>query len=127
MAIGLNSGLGVIECLEISGRATGTRAFQAQTKAMADQLRGGANLSDVMSTSRYIPSFARRMMAAGKDARELGKACEVVGRHYERNATHLMKNINTVIEPLLTVFLAGIVLVVALAVFLPVWAMIKVR
>jgi MSHA biogenesis protein MshG len=127
MAIGLNSGLGVIECIELSGRATGTRAFQAQTKAMADQLRGGANLSSVMGTSVYIPSFARRMMSAGKDARELGNACQIIGRHYERLATHLMKNINTVIEPLLTVFLAGIVLVVALAVFLPMWAMIKVR
>jgi type II secretory pathway component PulF len=38
-----------------------------------------------------------------------------------------MKNINTVIEPLLTVVLAAIVLVVALAVFLPMWTMIKVR
>ena len=63
----------------------------------------------------------------GKDARELGKACEVVGRHYEREASHLMKNINTVIEPVLTVVLAAIVLVVALSVFLPMWEMIRVR
>lgn len=127
MAIGLQSGLGVIECIEISGRAAGSRAFHAQTKAMADRLRGGAQLTDVLTGTRYIPSFARRMIAAGKDARELGKACEVVGRHYERSANHLMKNINTVIEPLLTVVLAAIVLVVALAVFLPMWTMIKVR
>jgi MSHA biogenesis protein MshG len=80
-----------------------------------------------MTGSPYVPSFARRMIAAGKDARELGKSCEIVGRHYERNAVYLMKNINTVIEPLLTVVLAAIVLVVALAVFLPMWTMIKVR
>jgi type II secretory pathway component PulF len=127
MAIGLNSGLGVIECIEVSGRAAGSRAFQAQTRVMADRLRGGASLGDVMTGSPYVPSFARRMIAAGKDARELGKSCEIVGRHYERNAVYLMKNINTVIEPLLTVVLAAIVLVVALAVFLPMWTMIKVR
>lgn len=127
MAIGMSSGLDVIESLEMSGRATGVRAFQEQTRAMAERLRGGAQLGDVLGSSRYIPSFARRMISAGKDARELGKACEVVSRHYERQATHLMKNVNTVIEPLLTVLLAAIVLVVALSVFLPMWEMIKVR
>ena len=127
MAIGLQSGLDVIESIEMSGRAAGVSAFRDQTRAMAERLRGGAQLADVLSSSPYVPSFARRMLTAGKDARELGRACEVVGRHYERESSHLMKNINTVIEPLLTVALAGIVLVVALSVFLPMWEMIKVR
>lgn len=127
MAIGLSSGLDLIESIEMSGRAAGSSAFRAQTHTMAERLRGGAQLADVLTASASIPSFARRMLTAGKDARELGRACEVVGRHYERESTHLMRNINTLIEPLLTVALAGIVLVVALAVFLPMWEMIKVR
>lgn len=127
MTIGLNSGLDVIESMEMSGRATGTHAFERQTRVMAERLRRGEQLGDVLTGSRYIPSFARRMIAAGKDAKELGRACEIVARHYERQSSHLMKNVNTVIEPLLTVALASIVLVIALSVFLPMWEMLKVR
>lgn len=127
MAIGLSSGLDVIESIEMSGRASGGAGFRSQTHTMAERLRGGAQLAEVLSASPYLPSFARRMLTAGKDARELGKACEAVGRHYEREQMHLMKNISTMIEPLLTVALAGIVLVVALSVFLPMWEMIRIR
>jgi type II secretory pathway component PulF len=127
MSIGLASGLDVIDSIAIAGRSTGSRLFAAHTSQMTEHLRGGASLPDVLDSASLIPSFARRMIVAGKDAKELSKACDAVGRHYERRATHLMRNINTVIEPILTVALAGIVLVVALSVFLPMWEMIRVK
>ncbi|MEK6703305.1 MAG: type II secretion system F family protein [Planctomycetota bacterium] len=127
MAIGMSSGLDVIDAIEVSGRASGKHAFREETKTMADRLRGGAQLSEVLKSSRFIPNFARRMLAAGKDATELAKACDVVGSHYDREASHLMKNINTVVEPLLTVALAAIVLVVALSVFIPMWEMVRIN
>ncbi len=126
MSISLSSGLGVIESLEIAGRAAGVRALKAETAEMADKLRGGLHLSDVLKSSLFIPSFARRMLAAGRDSGEVSRACLIVGKHYERESTHLTKNINTIIEPILTVVLAGIVLVVALSVFIPMWEMVRI-
>jgi type II secretory pathway component PulF len=127
MSIGLASGLDVIDSVAIAGRSTGSSAFAAHTAQITDRLRGGAGLAEVLDDGQLIPSFARRMIVAGKDAKELSKACGVVSRHYEKRATHLMRNINTVIEPILTVALAGIVLIVALSVFLPMWEMIRVK
>jgi type II secretory pathway component PulF len=49
--------------------------------------------------------------------------CAVVTRHYDREVTHLTKNVTTVIEPVMIVGLAGVVLLVALAIFLPMWNM----
>lgn len=127
LSIGLGSGMDLIETIEICGRASGSVVFRQETQDMADKLRGGAGLSDVMRSSRMLPSFARRMLSAGKDSAEVAKAGSVVAAHFERECTHMTKNINTVIEPILTVVLAGIVLVVALSVFLPMWQMIKVH
>jgi type II secretory pathway component PulF len=49
--------------------------------------------------------------------------CSIVARHYDREVAHLAKNVATVIEPVLIVGLAGIVLLIALAIFLPMWNM----
>jgi type II secretory pathway component PulF len=57
----------------------------------------------------------------------MSKSCDIVAYHYEREASHLSKNINTIIEPLMTFALAGIVLVVALSVLLPMWQMARIR
>jgi type II secretory pathway component PulF len=125
LCIGLQSGLDVIEALQMGGRATGRPVFINDCASMVDRLRQGENLADVLKATRYLPSFARRMMGAGKDASDLARSCDVVARHYDREASHLTKNVNTVIEPIMTVAMAGIVLLVALSVFLPMWGMVR--
>lgn len=127
LSIGLSSGLDVIESVEISGRATGRRLFVAECEELAERLRRGEELAEVIRSTRSLPSFARRMLCAGKDSAELARSCGIVARHYEREAGHLTKNVNTVIEPVLTVLLAVIVLGVALSVFLPMWQIVKVH
>jgi type II secretory pathway component PulF len=124
-SIGLGSGLGVIESLEMSGRSTGRPLFVIECDEMADRLRQGDQLGDVIRRSHQLPSFARRLIGAGKDSEEVSKACGIIARHYDAEANHLTKNINTIIEPLLTLALAAIVLIVALSVFLPMWQMVK--
>jgi type II secretory pathway component PulF len=80
----------------------------------------------VLQRTQYLPPFAKRMIGAGKDAKELSRSCEIVSRHFDREAGNLAKNVNTIIEPIMTVALAAIVLVVALSVFLPMWQMARV-
>jgi type II secretory pathway component PulF len=84
-------------------------------------------LSDALLPTSMLPPFAKRMIAAGKDSAEVCKSCDVVARHYEREASHLTKNINTIVEPLLTLAMAAIVLLIALSVFLPMWQMVKLQ
>lgn len=127
MSIGLSSGLDMIQSLEMGARATGRVLFVEQCMAMAERLRNGEALTEVLRSCTALPSFARRMLGAGKDSAELSRSCAIVARHFERESSHLTKNINTMIEPLMTVALAVIVLVVALAVFLPMWQMVKIH
>lgn len=119
----LRAGLGLIECVEISGRATGLATFTRDSERMVDQLRAGRPLPEALRSGRQIPAFAQRMLVAGRDSSEVAKSCAIVARHYEREAALLTRNVSTVIEPLMTVALAGIVLLIALSVFLPMWQM----
>lgn len=123
VSISLSSGLDLIEAVKIGGRSTGRPIFVRECEEMAERLRGGSAFIEVLRGSGTVPGFARRMLGAGKDAAELAKSCEIVARYYDREASHLTKNINTIVEPLMTVAMAGIVLIVALAVFLPMWKM----
>ncbi len=127
LSICVGSGLDLMEAVEIGGRATGRPLFIRECDSMSDRLRSGEMLADVIESSEYLPGFATRMLGAGKDSTELASASSVIARHYDREADHLSKNINTLIEPMMTIAMAGIVLLVALSVFLPMWQMIKVN
>ncbi len=127
MSIGLESGIDAIEAMEIAGGATGRPVFQDECVRMCDRMRSGESLSDVMNRSTYLPSFARRLFGSGKDSKELSRAGSIIARHYDRQSDHLAKNLNTFIEPMITIAMAGIVLLVALSVFLPMWQMISIN
>ena len=127
LAISIGSGLDLTESIAMAGRSTGRPLFATETAVMADRMRSGAALKDVLKSSRYLPSFARRMLSAGKDSKELAHASTVVASHYDREADHLARSVNTLIEPLMTIALAGIVLLVALSVFLPMWQMVSIN
>ena len=125
LGVGLSAGLGLIESLELAAGASGRPSLEADIAQMTSRLRNGSRLSDGLSGCSYLPGFARRMLAAGEQSGQVPKMCEVIARHYDRETTHLTKNLGTVIEPVLIVGIAGVVLVVALAIFLPMWDMVK--
>lgn len=127
MSIGLESGIEVIEAIEIAGGATGRPVFQDECVRMCDRMRSGESLPDVINRAAGLPNFARRLFGSGKDSRELARAGKIIARHYDRQSDHLAKNINTIIEPMITIAMAGIVLLVALSVFLPMWQMISIN
>lgn len=127
LSIGLESGIEVIEAIEIAGMSTGRPVFQRECNAMCMEMRNGGALEDVINSSRTLPNFARRLLGSGRDSDELAKASRIIARHYERMSDHLTKNINTIIEPMITIAMAGIVLLIALSVFLPMWQMISIN
>ncbi|MGI9015040.1 MAG: type II secretion system F family protein [Phycisphaerales bacterium] len=121
--LSLRSGLGLLDALEMAGASAGRPLLQADAMKMTQQVNQGGRLSDVLGDCRSIPAFPRRMLRAGEEAGELPKMCQIVARHYDREVAHLAKNISVVIEPIMIVGLAGIVLLIALAIFLPMWNM----
>jgi type II secretory pathway component PulF len=92
---------------------------------MVSQVKSGGRLSNVLLVCNYLPGFAKRMLISGEESAELTRMCNVIARHFERDTSSLTKNLSTIIEPVLIVLIAGVVLVVALAIFLPMWNMVK--
>ncbi len=125
LGLSISSGLGLIESLELAGKASGRVSMQRDAHIMAAQVRRGGKLSEVLGGCRQISGFTRRMLSAGEQSAELPRMCAIISRHYERESGHMVKNIATVIEPLMIVGIAGVVLVIALAIFLPMWDMLK--
>lgn len=121
----LSSGIGLIDALEMAGRASGRSMLQRDVEKMIDQVKAGGRVSKVMEACHYLPKFARRMIAAGEESAELPKMCSVVARQYDRETSVMAKNLATVIEPVMVVLIAGVVAMIALAVFMPMWDMVK--
>lgn len=121
--LALRSGLSLLDALELAGTASGRPLMQADAERMRKQVNEGGRLADVLIACDYLPGFSRRMLMAGEEAGELPRMCQIIARHYDREVSHLAKNVATIIEPVMIAGLAGVVLVIALSIFLPMWNM----
>ncbi len=124
--ISLRSGVGLIDCITMAGNATGRPLLQADMKRLADQVRRGGRLKDVLPDCKYLTGFAKQMLTAGEEAAEIPRMCDILSRHYSRETRHKAKSLSTVVEPLLIACLTVVVLLVALAIFLPMWDMVSI-
>lgn len=125
LGLSLSSGLGLVESLTLAGRSSGRAMLMADVDQMVAQVQTGGRLTEVLNRCNYLTLFSKRMLAAGEQSAEIPRMCAVVSRHYDREATDLAKNISTVLEPVMIVVIAGVVLVIALAIFMPMWDMVK--
>jgi type II secretory pathway component PulF len=123
--VGPGAGWGLLDALTMAGKASGRPRILADAQTMIAQVHAGGRISQVLSRCPSLPPFARRMLAAGEESAELTRMCEIVARQYERETSHLTKNLATLIEPVLVVAIAGVVLVIALSIFLPMWNMVE--
>jgi len=123
--ITLSSGLGLMECLTMAGKASGRPMLVRDVDAMVEQVRVGGRLSEVLGRCTYFTPFTTRMLIAGEQSAEIPRMCDIIARHYERETSQTTKSLGTVIEPVLIVLIASVVLVIALAIFLPMWDMLK--
>lgn len=126
LGIALRSGVGLIESITMAGKATGRPLLEADSRRLADQVRRGGRLRESLPECTYLTGFAKQLLTAGEEAGDIPRMCEILTKHYSRETRHRAKTLSTVLEPVLIAVLTGVVLVIALAIFLPMWDMVTV-
>jgi MSHA biogenesis protein MshG len=70
-----------------------------------------------------FPPLVIQMIAIGEETGQLSELLGEVADHYRRDVDYRLANLSALIEPALIVAVGGIVLLLALGVFLPMWDM----
>lgn len=117
----ISSGLSIVQALQnvaqtLSNTAIGNAVSKASLKV--DQ---GERISDGFNESKYFPKLFTNLVAIGEESGKLETILNRTGRFYKTQVDYKLANFSKVIEPVLLVFIMGGVLVLALAVFMPIW------
>ncbi len=117
----IDSGIPVVESLNLTGEISGNWVFQHNIEDIRDNIVRGATLSDEMKGRPFFPQMLIRMTAAGESTGSLSEMLERVSQHFTREASTSIDSVLSLLEPLLLGLLGGVVAVVILAVYLPIF------
>ena len=121
----LESGVPILTAMDIVCRSVPNRCIRRALEAARERVRHGQPLSDPLKTSGLFPPMVTQMIAAGEQTGSTDTMLYQVCDHFESEAEHRVKNLVTALEPILIIFIAGMVLFLALSIFLPMWEMTK--
>jgi len=121
LALSFKSGIPIVQALNTVGMVVDNEFMRSKVEQMRDGVeRGESILRTAHATGVFNPTVMQ-MIAVGEETGDMdGLMFEVAGM-YERDVEYEVKNLSAQIEPVMIVVLGGMVLVLALGIFLPMW------
>lgn len=119
------SGISMMLTLDIVAETVGNVVISKAVTVMKEALREGKGLVKPMEASGLFPPLVIQMMAVGEETGNIDMMLEKVSDYYDRDVDYTLRNLSTMIEPILLLFIGGMVLLLALGIFLPMWDMIR--
>lgn len=125
LSISLQAGMPMIQTLHVIAQSAGNLYMAERVHRLRELVERGDSLSRAATTVGMFPPLVLQMMAVGEETGELSELLDEVSGFYDREVSHALKNLSAAIEPVLIVIVGGMVLVLALGIFLPLWEMIS--
>jgi MSHA biogenesis protein MshG len=119
----ISSGVPLIDALEILKESQHNETFKDAIGKCQEVIAKGGTLVKGMENQFVFPSTFRNLLSMGEETGRMQPVLDKMGRYYQLQVDHKLDNLSKLIEPILLFFIFGLVLIIALAVFLPIWKM----
>lgn len=115
----LRGGVPIIQALEVVKKTVGNRVVAAGIAGAQESVREGQGLAGPLEESGIFPPLVIRMVAVGEETGSLDALLNRIGAFYDQEVNITVGRLSSALEPVLIVFLGGIVGFIVLSVLLP--------
>ncbi len=118
----LKSGVKITEAIDITGTTLSNPVYQRAFKESAEGVRRGEFLSKSLAEDpRIFPTLMVNMIEVGENTGNLTENLAYLADYYESEVDDFVKNLSSILEPVLLLFMGGIVGFIALSFITPIY------
>jgi len=126
LSIIFGAGVPLVDGMNTVGAATGNRVYQKAVSEIKHEISTGRSLENSMSATGVFPNMMLQMIASGEESGELEVMLDKVADFYEREVDDAVEALSSIIEPVMIVFLGGIIGTMVLAMYMPIFKLASV-
>ncbi|WP_154124532.1 type II secretion system F family protein [Grimontia hollisae] len=123
-ALMLRAGVPLNTALHMSGEALDNHFLAGEVDKMKAAIESGVNLSAVTEDSELFTPLVHQMIQVGEETGQIDNLLLEASDFYDREVDYDLKTLSARMEPILLFIVAGMVLILALGIFLPMWNML---
>ena len=117
----MSAGLPIVQALNVVAGAVGNAYISGKIFKMREGVERGESLHRTAVNSRMFSPLVLQMIAVGEETGTVDELLSEVADFYDAEVEYDLKQMSDAIEPILITAIAGLVLILALGVFLPIW------
>ena len=119
------AGVPILQTLDILKETSGNAVIKDVLGKVKNDVQEGVSLSKSLQTKRVFPDMAVSMMAIGEETGAMDSMLSKVADFYEEEVALIVKNITSMLEPAMIVFVGGIVGSILVAMYLPMFGVFQ--
>ena len=116
----MGAGVAVLEALSVTARSIGNVYYEEAVNNAATEVKNGKQLSQVIEADPLFPAIVAQMLSVGEETGQTDTVLVKVADFYEEEVDMAIEGISSVIEPVMIVFMGGMVGLIAASVMMPI-------
>jgi type IV pilus assembly protein PilC len=120
----ISSGVPILEGLDITARTAGNAVVERALFKVRKSLEEGKSLTEPLKETEVFPGMVTQMIAVGEQTGAMDAMLQKIADFYEEEVDAAVKDLLTALEPIMIVFLGGVVGGVVISMYLPLFSLI---
>jgi type IV pilus assembly protein PilC len=116
----MGAGVAVLEALSVTSKSVGNVVYEEAIQKAAEGVKNGKQLSEIIEGNDLFPAIVAQMLAVGEETGQTDTVLVKVADFYEEEVDVAIDGISSIIEPVMIVFMGGMVGLIAASVMLPI-------
>lgn len=116
----ISGGITVPDSWDIASQAINNAELRRRSQSVLPLIREGRMFTDALIDANWLPDLATDMIGIGESSGSLNDMLDEVANFYDAEAEVRLEQLTTLLEPLILVVMAGVVVVILLAIYLPI-------
>jgi type IV pilus assembly protein PilC len=116
------SGVPILQAIEISGGTAGNAVINEAMQDVYASVKRGGSLAAPMATHDVFPPMVEHMVSVGEESGQLETMLAKIADFYEAEVDAKIKALTALIEPLMIIFVGGVVGFIVISMYLPIFS-----
>ena len=116
----LSGGITVPDSWEIASQALNNLELRRRSQMVSPMIREGRGFTHSLKQAGWIPELGVDMIGIGEGSGSLREMLDEVASFYDAEAEVKLEQLTTLMEPIILIFMAGVVVCILLAIYLPI-------
>jgi type IV pilus assembly protein PilC len=115
------SGVPILDGLDIVAKSAGNKVVERAIYFVRDKIAEGSNMADPLAKTKVFPSMVVQMISVGESTGAMDVMLQKIADFYEEEVEVAVGSLTKLLEPLMMVFIGGIVGTVLIAMYMPIF------